>query len=175
MTRLRDIDPDTVAEQTHQALLGRMWQIAQLCGVTDPVAPSTTPSEAYLTVQALARYATTGAPPEGRLELVETYLLRVGKVAHLLGDYVHLHRPTTALGVVMAAAHARSSLDHDSRITSAQLAILASVTPGRIAQLQKAGDAPTGELTTWEGRPDTRMIKAREARTWLSGRGVAGF
>ncbi|HHH27964.1 MAG TPA: hypothetical protein ENK57_06425 [Polyangiaceae bacterium] len=171
MTRLRDIDPTTVADATQDALAGRLWRLAQLCGVTDPVAPSTTRSEAWLAVHQLAVYATTGTPPEHRLELVGEYCLSVSEIATWLGEQTQLLDPATDLDVVLAGALAREELDHGRPVSTAQLAVLASLSREHLSTLQSAGDAPTGRRA--EGvRGMPRRIDAEEARAWLAARGL---
>ena len=174
MTRLRDIDPTTVADQTQDALMGRLWRLAQACGVTDPVSPAMTPSEAWLAVHQLAVYAVTGTPPEHRLELVGEYCLSVSEIVGWLGEPTQLLDPETDLDVVLAAALAREELAHGRPVSSAQLAVLASLSRVHLGVLQRQGDAPTGERSEGvSGRP--LRIDAAEAREWLAARGVPGL
>lgn len=167
MIRLRDIKPAEVAQQAHDALLSRLSRLAMACGVTDPLVPSIEPSDAYAAVSALATYATTGAAPEGRVELVPEYQQAVAEIADWLGEFTTITEPETPIQVVLSAAGARLAVDSGQALTTSQLAVLASMSRGRAAQLQAAGDAPRGRRS---GK--ARLVSAAAAREWLSGRAV---
>lgn len=165
MTRLRDIAPTLVAQQTHEALMGRLSRLAMVCGVTDLPTQAIVPSDAYLAVLNLASYATTGAPPEGQLALVREYQQSVAEITDWLGELTTIAEPETPLQVVLSGAAARLALDTEQALTTSQLAVLASMSRGRAAQLQAAGDAPKGRRS---GK--ARLVSAKAAREWLSGR-----
>lgn len=171
MTRLRDIDPSALADATQDALTGRLRRLARACGVTAPLVPELRPSEAWLAVHQLAVYATTGTAPEHRPELAGEYCQSVSEIAGWLGEGASLLDPSSHLEVVLAAALAREELDHGRPISTAQLAVLASLSREHLSTLQAAGDAPTGERAEGvRGRP--RQIDAEEAWAWLAARGV---
>ena len=168
---LREIDPKEVATEVQDALLLRASDIAAAVGITDLPEPQRRPGPAWLAVHQLALYATTGVPPEHRLELIGEYLQSVCEYADWLDELGNLVKPATPLQVVIAAARAREALDADLPVTSSQLAVLASITTSAVRQLQDAGDCPKGrKYPRRQGKP--RLVPADEARAWLSGRGV---
>ncbi len=174
--RLRDIYPEQLAQATHDALMGRLWRISMSCGVTDPIVPSMTPSEAWIAVHHLARFAIAGVLPENRAELVEEYLSTVSQYADWLGEDVSvgLSTPRTPLQIIIAGAGARETLAREKPVTTSQLAVLASLSQGRLVQLQQSGDAPRGrkERNRGKGASRARLVPSDDAREWLSGRGV---
>lgn len=77
-------------------------------------------------------------------------------------------QPTTALGLVIAAAVAREAIADGKRVTPAQLAVLAGIDRARVLQLITAGDMP-GARQEPEGRKGW-TISAKGARQWLASR-----
>lgn len=164
--RITDLDPAAVAADVQTSLRVHVERVADAAGC-GPVDPMRSRGAAFLAVRELVRYAVSGAPPEGRPELVGEYCQSVAEYATWLeGDAV-----ADVLALALSSSRARYLLSLDQPITSEQLATMASLSKQRVAALQSAGDAPAGERDhTAKGRP--RMIAAAEAREWLSGRGV---
>jgi hypothetical protein len=163
--KLRDIDPDALATAANDAALGRLWRIAQACGVTDPLVQRCQPSELWLAVHQLATYATEGVPPEQRAELIHDYQLSVAEAQ----DYVDADT-RDALETVLLASLAREALARNEALSRRLLAVLASVHPDALSRLASAGDAPQGYRAGREVR-----TPVAEARDWLTARGVRGL
>jgi hypothetical protein len=167
--RLSDIDAAALAQSAHDALLGQLWRPAMLVGIPQLPRPEITPSEAYLAVYQLAHYATTGTPPEHRLELVHEYQISVAEIQAWLPEGAE-HQ---ALETVLLASAAREGLAAGRPLTGNALAVLASVSPGRLSQLVSAGDAPRPRQGKRDGRE--QLYSARSCCEWLTGRGVVGL
>jgi len=72
--------------------------------------------------------------------------------------------PRDAIGVVLVAARARIRLAQRTPLDARELAALSGLTAQAVRHLMRAGELPAVE----------RTVAAKDARRWLSGRGVIG-
>lgn len=162
---IRDIDPGDLAERAHEAAVHRAHRLAFATGHELRAAGI---SDIRHAVRILAIYATTGAPPEGRVELTHAheYMLSVAEALDI-DDALD-----EELRLVCSVAEAREHIARGLPITTMQLAQLAGISHQRVTKLRQRGDAPEGiEVSDAQGKP--RMIPADEARAWLIARGVS--
>lgn len=176
--RLATLDPATVAREAVDLVAEHVRRLTFYAGWDD--GPSQiTGGSLGLEVSQLTAYAQTGAVGDwpdascaiGCLQTVcECLYSQAGVPGTFGGGPLDTDDadPDTAIGVVILAAHARYRLDTGPRsqgVPLAELAALASVSPGRLRQL-----TASGELRSTDGR-----VRADDARRWLAARGVAGF
>lgn len=80
--------------------------------------------------------------------------------------------PSHPIAVVLLAAHARTRLAENHPLRLRDLAILASVDPSAVRKAIASGALRS---TPHPPRSGGHQIKAKDARKWLSQRGVPGF
>lgn len=107
----------------------------------------------------LVEYAQRGAPLDAS---VQEYAITLMDFAGDALDDATSPSPTTPLGAVLGAALGREDLESGRPISNTRLAILAGVSPQYIRKLVAAG-----ELTSKDSE-----VKAKEAKRWLSARGI---
>lgn len=171
MIRLSDLTPAAVAREVTDWATALLSRVGFLGGITDPlVAPGGSLAHE---ARELTHYAQTGqldGSPAGRLQTVLDALYTTGHPGASTGLDVADAAGTGgesqyAIDVVLRAALARDTLDQGRRVPVAWLAALASLP---VATARTYGSR--GELDVRDG-----TVAAREARRWLSGRGVAGY
>lgn len=176
--RLRDLDPHTVALDACRALLDHvtslLWHVTPLGkqSTTGIAAERLTSCQLYDSVRDLAAYAISGQALDASVEeylitLVPLYLSAIGEGTSRVDGLVE-SEPTTALGVVIAAAVARELLAAGEPVTPAQLATLAGVDRDYLLRLAAAGDLP-GAQQSGAGRR-AWAISAKGAQQWLAAR-----
>ena len=177
--RLRDLDPHAVALEACTALLDH---VTSACVALSPPGEVRTPQiahedlpgcELYLSTRRLAAYAVEGggfdAPVrEYLVSLIPLYSAAVGGGTTDVDGLVK-SEPTTALGMVIAAAVARETLAQGRPVTPAQLATLAGVDRDYLLRLAAAGELP-GARQAQAGRRSW-TVTAKGAAQWLAGRG----
>ena len=176
--RLRDLDPHAVALDACTALLDH---VNSACVALSPLGEVRTPlfcsalegCELYFSTRRLAAYAVDGggcdAPVrECLVSLLPLYSAALGGGATDVDDLVQ-SEPTTALGVVIAAAVARETLAQGRPVTPAQLATLACVDRDYLLRLAAAGELPGARQAKTGRKPWT--VTAKGATQWLAGRG----
>jgi hypothetical protein len=170
--RLRDLDPEALAEQAHRHVVERLEILS--FGVGYFSEPSTVPrSLVREAVAALATYARGGATPaDARGALL--HLAAVGLIpASLDPEEPASDASEAVLGVhlVVLAVLAREALRGGQAPTATQLAALGSVSSAAIRQ-----HLGSGELRRWRAGPargDRRAyVHPEDARRWLAARGV---
>ena len=168
---LREFDPATLARETVHAALDRIRATAM--GIDPRLSvrverdgkpwDGTGLTTLGHAVQTLTIYAQTGAPLEAS---VHKYCVTLVGVADDALDDASRPDTTTDLGIVIAAALCRESLEQGQPVRTGWLAALAGVTIGRVQQLVTSGDM----RATVKGGDN--YVRADDARRWLGGRGV---
>lgn len=173
--RLAQIDPEALAREIAQqsldhlhssllGLLGMDWTLRAPGGgrgdlVLTPI---------YQAVRALARYAVHGdeldAPVhEYLISLVPLWMAVIGQTD---AEGIDDADPSTELGLIILAARARDELARKRPVSALQLATLAGVDAAHVRLLVRQGEL--------RAVPDESpiQISARDAKRWLSSRGV---
>ena len=169
MIRLRNIDPAALATEVHANMVQCLARVAMWCGVELGYRCAVRTTSVWRDVYATAHYALNGRRVDG-IDLDDALFGSQVYERHIGSK--RLAEPETGLQVVIAAALARCLLERDEPINASQLAVLASVSRSRIAQLQRSGGAPRGRKSG-RTRAD-RLVSADAARAWLAERGVQG-
>ena len=169
---LREIDPDTLAADIESAVLNHVGslglELSPRYTLRVDEAASTSYTQIGEAVRRLARYACHGTRLDASVHEYLISLIPLYSAVYGDTDVDGIQEdadPTTALGAVIAAAVAREALSIGEAITTARLAVLASITPHQIRHLGREG-----EIAIADGR-----IAADECARWLGARGVAGF
>ena len=168
MIQLSDLDPEAVADEVCDWIAGHIGSLTmhQLEGVGDAVL-----LHHRHAVLELTRYAQHGPPHCGDArpaDYVQSVVEALYTSAHpdVYGSVeiaaARSDDPERAIDVVIRAALARDRIEIGHRVPVGWLATLAGVSGRRLRNLQALGEikARDGEVT------------AREARRWLSGRGI---
>jgi len=179
MTRLSELDPTAVGRLAADVVYQHLCKQALRLGITDPIPPPSIP-ELALVVEELTRYAQSGPPacgdalPEDYVQSVvealyttahpDGYARAVTLFTQRTGD------PRLAIDVVLLAAQARVAIRDGQDVPIRWLASLASVGLGRLRNLATAGEVATE--TSGSQRGGVQVVRAVEARRWLSGRGI---
>lgn len=131
-------------------------------------------SQIGVTAADLWRYAQTGDTSDwgddsGALDAIQSiaeavYSPAIGTFG--VGELLDDSDPTTVVGVVLRAAHARYRIESGHAVTCAHLAAAAS-----LALRTVRADATAGRLVV-SGRD---QVSAEEAQRWLAERGVPGY
>lgn len=164
--RLSQVDPDALGQQTVAQMRDHLGRQAVAVGLTVVEAG---PADLAYTIADLARYARDGvaldAPVQEYLvSLIPLWSAPLGHAPSPL-EIEDEADPDEPLGLVIHAALAREAIEQGQPVTARQLGALAGVDAQHIRLL-----ARDGEIDLDAGR-----ATAKEARRWLSGRGVAGF
>ena len=167
MIRLRNIDPAALATEVHLDMSQQLAHVASWCGRCLGEQHPIRTTSVWVNVHTTAQYALDGE----RCDDLDDALFGAQVYERHIGSK-RLAEPETGLQVVIAAALARCLLERDEPINASQLAVLASVSRSRIAQLQRSGGAPRGRKSG-RTRAD-RLVSADAARAWLAERGVQG-
>lgn len=182
--RLRALVPQDVAEEVVRLVTDHA---TQLLIHLDPSATWSLPGPASLrwTTQLLVSYAQRGlaatdwqrgvaavdwphhgAAADALLDVCSALYSCAGRPGDFdLGAIDDEVDPSEPIGVVLLAASARIRIDKRERVPVRELAALAGVDPDHVRLLARRGEL---ELVGGEA-------KAKEARRWLSGRGVEGL
>lgn len=155
---LCDLDPQTTA-------LGE-WVDRHRCAVRaarsvgHEIRVTTRKSRALLGMRELCIYAKTGHKQPSN------------EFHQMMGDKTRCTVvPNTRWELAMMAIGARDTLEQEQPLTHVQLAALASISQGRLAQLVSVRDAPQPRQRYSDPRRQT--FDAGKCRSWLAARGVA--
>lgn len=172
--KIADIDPAALARDTLSAALHRVnrtlfaiapmsaYRLTNGAGKTLDVTKAPDSSTGGEAIVRLVRYAQTGAELDAP---VQEYAITLMDFAGDALDDAADPSPATPLGAVLAAALGREAIGEGIAVTTTQLALLAGVTPQYVRRM-----VSTGEL-----RAAGSAVSAKDARQWLSGRGVPGY
>jgi hypothetical protein len=163
--QLSRIDPDRLGVEVADQVRGHVTRLALALGMT---LRENGPCDLASTVSDLARYAQAGGDVDEADEAIADVCRALYSSAASPGfsvDLSALAELDEPVGVVIAAALARSALDRGQPVSTRGLAALASLSVRQVQML-----AAQGEIAVEDGR-----VAVSEARRWLSGRGVAGF
>ena len=172
--KIADIDPVALAREVLADALHRVnstlfaiapmsvYRLTNGIGRTLNVEEAPSSSTGGEAIVRLVRYAQTGAELDAP---VQEYAITLMDFAGDALDDATAPSPATALGAGLAAALGREAIGEGIAVTTTQLALLAGVTPQYVRRM----------VSTGEVRADGSSVAAKDARQWLSGRGVAGF
>lgn len=173
--RLRTLVPQDVAAEVVQLVTDHA---TTLLLAVDPSATWSLPSATALrwTTQLLVGYAQRGLPAtdwphhgaaaDALLDVCSALYSCAGRPGDFdLGSIDDEVDPSEPIGIVLLASSARIRIDKRERVPVRELAAVAGVDPDHVRLL-----ARKGELEVVEGE-----ARAKEARQWLSGRGVEGL
>jgi hypothetical protein len=175
MTRLQDLDPQAVADETVGLVLAHIHSLAFMIGHTEPIPATGTSSLGYETVE-LTRYAQQGPPhcndgggPSGYMQTITGALYSAAEPSVYSQAKTVFDRREgeceTAIETVLLAAAARDAIAQRQRVPIKWLAALAGLGTQYLKNL-----ISRGELEGASGE-----VKAGAAKRWLSGRGVPGY
>ncbi len=180
--RLADLKPLAVAaiavERVHAQVVRLAFHLSPELELP-PSTPGAESCELGLSIAALTTYAQTGAAWdwEGAEEALDAVSTTVGALwgsasdrtsTGPIGDHEDELDDEDPVAVVLLAAWARATIEGGGSVTLRELGALAGV---EVSGLRKL--AASGELAATSERP--ARVRAKGARRWLSGRGVAGF
>lgn len=169
--RLSQLDPDALAQEIEQRLIDHVVGLGLQLDPGVEVRVRDRREGAFTqigeSVRSLARYARDGGTldadvHEYLVSLIPLYAAPLGDAPTDVGEDAD---PSTPLGCAMIAALAREAIGEGRGISAVQIATLASCDAAHVRLL-----ARQGELALADGE-----VAAREAKRWLSGRGVPGF
>jgi hypothetical protein len=185
--KLADLTPETVAldvaRASHDHVVDlTMRLLAPSCeGPWLPrgqdIDASLRSTQIYLTVLDLAAYAIRGEPldapvQEYLISLIPLYSTAVGADVDVDGLASDAD-PQTPLGLVIAAALARSELAAKRPLTTAQLAVLGGVSEAYVRRLVTSGELGRAR-GGGSGPGQGHRVSARDAERWLRSRATAG-
>lgn len=170
-TRLAALDPRTVADDVQRQCADHLARLAFALGYD---ARDSSPSNLHPEVAALVEFAQRGrawdwtdsADAWDAAATVCAALYSSPADGTSAGELRGDADPSTPIGTVLVAIHARVLLDGDRPLTARQLAALGSVDAQHVRLL-----ARNGELRA----RDDGSFTAREARRWLGARGVEPY
>lgn len=186
MTRLADLAPAVVGAAATELVLARMRRLALPLspGVMLHVGPAQGDTDLGLTVASLCAWAQTGALGDwedhedaadallGATEALYRAPLADGWSAAVAAAEAEDGPDDDPVAVTLAAAWSRLRIARGEAVTLAELARLASVTPGLVKQSVAEGRLRVA--STGSGPKPSRVDPA-EARRWLAARGLRGW
>lgn len=186
MTRLADLAPATVGRAATDLVLARLGRlVAPLSpGVMLHLGPVAGDTDLGLTVASLAAWAQGGelGDWEDHEDAADALLTTTEAIyrapladawdAAVAAAEAEDGPEDDPVAVTLAAAWSRLRIARGEAVTLAELARLASVTPGLVKQLVVRGELRAAQ--TGSG-PKPSRVDATEARRWLSARGLRGW
>jgi hypothetical protein len=174
--RLKNLDPDSVAQEVYEQVKEHVQELAALLGVVEPRVRKREETILGVAVAALTRWAQTGHGMNR--DEVPTAVHRIRQALYSRAAYPEQEQvdkldsqvgdPDDAISCVLLAALARSRVleaGPGKLVAARWLAALASVAESRVHQL-----AAEGTL-----RRVSSAIQTVDAKKWLVERGVPGF
>lgn len=172
LPRLADIDPAQLGTEVEQRFRDHLHSQAMALGlgairIEEQEGRQPGESDLGLSVRWLAQYARSGGTLDASVHeyLISLIPLWSSAEGHAPTDLEGEADLSTPLGVVMAAALARERIAEGRAVPVRWLAALAGLSRTQLYKLHEGGELGI----------DDAEVAAKEAKRWLSGRGVAGF
>lgn len=174
---LRDIDPHMVALGVWRALHGDVLQKLALLSRADAAAFQESPSRAehsavYRIVRILTEYAQDEPLPNAAtLDTLLEHLVPLYRAPRSLDViYGEPAEPTDALGVVLAAVHARKRLGAGEPLSCVDVAVLIGRDRDRVTMLAASGEIPGAYRDGSISRQPWRFKVTTDLMEWIDER-----